>query len=413
MAARADERTRKRLLEMPGVTTLRRQADGTTQAFDLVYVRSGPRGETPVVVLPGGPGLASVMPYIGFRARAQRAGLDVVMMEHRGVGLSRADTDGEDLTFDAMSVPLVVDDLAAVLDDAGIDKAIIYGSSYGSYVAQAFGATYPSRVAGMVLDSPVLGADDHVEVREHARSVLWEGTEETADIAKGLRALVRSGRATQDQVDEVARITYEYGGPRLLRRLAAQQLAGRADRTWRWLASLGDSETDTPVPYIMEFDLAGAIAFRELRYASERDGGPFDRPARFTEVAKRFPPFSGEHFDMLGELPSFDWPLVVLRGERDLRTAPSTAERIASTAPRGVEATLPKTGHSVLDVHPVAARTVMQRIREGKHEELAGAGEELAALPKHGSSRHLATIIRTRLGLERTPFRRGPVRPQL
>ncbi len=43
--------------------SLRRPGADGAPAFDLAYVRSGPRGATPVVVIPGGPGLASVLPY--------------------------------------------------------------------------------------------------------------------------------------------------------------------------------------------------------------------------------------------------------------------------------------------------------------------------------------------------------------
>ena len=52
--------------------SLRRPASGAAPAFDLSYVRSGPRGATPVVIIPGGPGLASVLPYRGLRRRAAR-----------------------------------------------------------------------------------------------------------------------------------------------------------------------------------------------------------------------------------------------------------------------------------------------------------------------------------------------------
>ena len=63
--------------------------------FQLAYVRTGPSGGMPVVVLPGGPGLASALPYAGMRKLAASRGLDVVMVEHRGVGVSGTTTDGE------------------------------------------------------------------------------------------------------------------------------------------------------------------------------------------------------------------------------------------------------------------------------------------------------------------------------
>ena len=53
-----------------GVRRVRRPATATAPAFDLAYVRSGPRADIPIVVIPGGPGLASVLPYRGLRRRA-------------------------------------------------------------------------------------------------------------------------------------------------------------------------------------------------------------------------------------------------------------------------------------------------------------------------------------------------------
>ena len=68
---------------------------------------------------------------------------------------------------------------------------MVAGSSYGSYLAQGFGVRHPRRVAGMVLDSTVLTAQDHVVVREHARRLLWHGTEpSTAGLARKIRILV-------------------------------------------------------------------------------------------------------------------------------------------------------------------------------------------------------------------------------
>ncbi|MDF2993630.1 MAG: hydrolase, partial [Microbacterium sp.] len=111
------------------VARVRRPATEETPAFDLTYVRSGPRGATPVLVIPGGPGLASVVPYRGLRRWAARGGLDLIMVEHRGVGRSRTGLDGRPLPPAAMRVTAVLDDLAAVLDAEAIDRAVIVGSS--------------------------------------------------------------------------------------------------------------------------------------------------------------------------------------------------------------------------------------------------------------------------------------------
>lgn len=118
---------------LPGQGTVRRPLS-RARALDLRYVRSGPVTEEPVLVIPGGLGLASVPPYAGLRARTSRIGVDVLMVEHRGVGLSRRDTDGKDLLPEDLTVDAVVDDLLAVLDAFGAPHALVYGSSYGAYL---------------------------------------------------------------------------------------------------------------------------------------------------------------------------------------------------------------------------------------------------------------------------------------
>ena len=162
-----------KLAALPGVRPIRRPvtragdavSDPHHAAFDLYYVRVGRKTAHPVVVIPGGPGLASVAPYRAFRRHAAAAGFDVIMIEHRGVGLSRHDDAGVDLPPEAITVKQVVDDVAAVLDDAGVETAHIYGSSYGSYIAAGVGVRHPGRVAGMVLDGPVLSAGDIDEMQ--------------------------------------------------------------------------------------------------------------------------------------------------------------------------------------------------------------------------------------------------------
>jgi pimeloyl-ACP methyl ester carboxylesterase len=42
-------------------------------------------------------------------------------------------------------------DLLAMLDDAGVDRAVIVGHSSGAQVAQLFAVTYPHRTLGLVL----------------------------------------------------------------------------------------------------------------------------------------------------------------------------------------------------------------------------------------------------------------------
>src|ERR1700712_2256887 len=191
-------RVHDKLAALPGVSSVRRQvlADGPEE-FDLFYVRVGERSDHPLVFIPGGPGAASIALYRGLRRHAAADGLDVIMVEHRGVGMSRHDDDGVDLPAEALTIEQAVDDVAAVLDDAQVAKAVIYGTSYGTYLAAGLGVRHPDRVHAMVLDSPLLSADDIEVVRQAARRLLWDGDDpETAELAPKVRRLVDDGVLT-------------------------------------------------------------------------------------------------------------------------------------------------------------------------------------------------------------------------
>ena len=187
-----------KLAALPGVRSVRRPVRPSgAEEFDLFYVRTGPPGEHPLVIVPGGPGAASIGHYRNLRRRATAAGLDVIMVEHRGVGMSRHDDAGADLPAEALTIEAAVDDIAAVLDDAGVESAVIYGTSYGSYLAAGVGVRHPDRVHAMVLDSPLLCADDIDAVRDATRAVLWDGADpSTEGLAKRVRGLAADGQLT-------------------------------------------------------------------------------------------------------------------------------------------------------------------------------------------------------------------------
>lgn len=121
----------------------------------------------------------------------------------------------------------------------------MYGSSYGTYLAQGLGVRHPQRVAGMVLDSPILGADDVTAVRANLRALLWDGAHpDIARPAELLRRLVADG--VLRDVGFPVQIVYEFAGPRVLERLLDALRRRRARRTWDWVAGLGKTEVEGP-----------------------------------------------------------------------------------------------------------------------------------------------------------------------
>ena len=211
-------RAHDKLAALPGVRPVRRPVTPrfSDEEFDLFYVRTGRKSAHPLVIIPGGPGAASMALYRAFRRRAAAEGLDVIMVEHRGVGMSRHDDSGCDLPPAALTIDQVVDDIAAVLDDAQVDKAVIYGTSYGTYLAAGVGVRHPDRVHAMVLDSPVFSAHDIDDVRDATRRLLWDGDDpETAALAPKVRQLVDGGVLTPAAA-ELAATLYGFAGPAVL-----------------------------------------------------------------------------------------------------------------------------------------------------------------------------------------------------
>lgn len=373
-------RTHDKLARLPGVRPVRRPVSpGSNEQFDLYYVRAGRKSAHPVVIIPGGPGVASVLMYQGFRRRAAAAGLDVIMIEHRGVGMSRHDDSGADLPPEAITVDQVVDDVAAVLEDAHVDSAVLYGTSYGTYVAAGVGVRHPSLVRAMVLDSPLLSHHDIATVRDAMRGLLLDGNgRETATLAPKMRKLVAAGVMTASAGELAARM-YGYGGPALLDRQLDLLLEGRT-LLWHALSRSTDI-LNRKVPYRFEADLVSRIAFRELDYAAEPDGLPLDPAVALRENMSPTASFEAEPFDLAAEMPSFTWPAVLISGGRDLITPLAVARRIASLIPDAVLLTLPTMAHSALDFREPAALAVVAAVWGGRPATLAAQSSRLDALP--------------------------------
>lgn len=394
-------RAAEREMRAPAGMWVRRPV-GNGHRVDVAAVRPRPgdRRVPPVLVLPGGPGVASVLPYRALRKQATARGLDVVMVEHRGVGLSRTDTTGSDMPLEEVTVENTADDLAAVLDTAGIERAVVYGSSYGSYLAQVFGARHPRRVAGMVLDSPMLAADDVALVRAYRRGLLWHGPGRLATL---VRQLGDSNAVSLTELGHVVQVVYEFAGPATLEQLLTARLRGRARRSWRRIAKLGTGEIGGQgTRYIMEPDLVAGIAHGQLGYGHAPDGLPLDPQAMFAEQAAQAPAFAGEPLDLPAELPGFAWPTAVISGERDLRTPRPVAERAVNLLPDAALVPLADTGHSALDTHRLAALHVAHALTENTHHQLPQLAEQIATLPRRGAPGLIGPMITGGLALDLT-----------
>lgn len=396
ISADAWEQRRTALAKSAATKTLTRElSDGRT--LPLTYVRGGSRSAAPVLVIPGGPGLGSVLPYQRFRALAAKQGIDVLMVEHRGVGMSRKTDDGADLRPADVTVPDVLADFVAVLDAEGIERITVYGSSYGSYLAAALGASYADRVSGMILDSPMLDAQSKNNTARALNDLYWHGTHETTDQATRLRALTQRGIVSTAEAGFPIQLLHESGGPDLVASMLNLLEHGKGSRVWSWLKGLGASDVMRSRPFLMEFDLVARCAFVELGYGLPHDSeiGPLSSDSSYVGLADQFPIFESESVDVRAALPHFDWPLLVLSGDRDVRTPRSVADDVTAMAPNSVLVPIEQHGHSALDTaQPLALRAILHLT-----ESTAPAPHELKDL--RASRSMISRLISLRLGFSR------------
>lgn len=369
----------------PGLRTVRRPSSDGRAPVDIAYLRPAPGAGPVVLEIAGGPGMAVPLTYASFRRRAAAEGLDVIMVEHRGVGLSRTAADGSEISPEALSVPAVVADLAAVLDAEGVERAIVSGASYGSYVAAAFAVDHPEHTSALVLDSTLLSAQDHHEVRAWSRALLWEGRcERTERVAAKIRTLVTRDGHDPLALGAVASTLFEFGGTSLLEAFCDQLVVGRGRWTQRAVQAVLRREVEVRIPHLMEMDLVAQIAYGELNYWPEPDGHIFD-PATTLALAGA-PPYTGEHYDLPVQLRGVEVPAVIINGERDLRTPRPVAERAATALDDAVLLDVPEHGHSALDSRPGVLLEVIDHLARGEHHALAGRGPALAARHRPVSS---------------------------
>lgn len=111
-------------------------------------LRGDDAGEgTPVVLLHG---LTATRRYVVMGSKGlERDGHRVIAYDARGHGSSSPAPDPGAYTYDFLSR-----DLLAVLDDRGIERAVLAGSSMGGQTAVRFALDHPERVAGLVVITP-------------------------------------------------------------------------------------------------------------------------------------------------------------------------------------------------------------------------------------------------------------------
>jgi pimeloyl-ACP methyl ester carboxylesterase len=378
-----------------------------------------------LLALAGGPGQAAT-PLAEDFAAAMGAGLtdrDLLVFDQRGTGASgplqctallSGHSSGSIVT-DAQrcaaqlgparglyTTSQSVDDIEAIRQASGYDTLMIYGVSYGTKVATAYAARYPSHVEALILDSVVRpdGPDPfHRSTFAATRRVLGELcssgdckgitsdptgelTREVAKLARhSLRGSVVDGRGhhlrlSMNDVDLLdialagdvnptlraelpSSVHSELHGDRTpLLRLAARS-AGLNEINALQAVSSGDSDAlfaatrceETAFPWDRAADAAtratqATAAANALNAASLR---PFNRGVALR--GELIPlcigwPVASPAPEAPGPLPQV--PTLVLEGQADLRTPLEDGQAVAAQIPGAAVVAIPHTGHSVL-----------------------------------------------------------------
>lgn len=122
----------------------------------VLYVEQygNPAGR-PVIVLHGGPG-GGCSPFM--RQFFDPDHFHVVLFDQRGCGRSRPAA-----SVMANTTAHLIADIEVIRDRLGIDRALLFGGSWGATLALAYAEAHPDRVTGLVLRGVFLGRQSELD----------------------------------------------------------------------------------------------------------------------------------------------------------------------------------------------------------------------------------------------------------
>ena len=254
----------------------------------------------PLILLHGGPGLDGSVFFPGIDPLASE-GWRLLAIDHRGNGRSDA---GDPATW---TVARMADDVEAVITALELERPVVLGWSFGSFVAQA-----------------------HILRHQTAAGYVLMGTvaEPGALHAVGERLAAFEPAYLRDQVTSSWERERLVQTPEDCRRLLADQMPFHV--------------ADPTSPLVAELNAADRIVYRPevLRhFSAEGDYGLVDQRA---------------------ELARSRVPVLILSGAEDRTTPPGSAHELAELLPFGEEAVIAGAAHMMLYEQPEATLAALR-----------------------------------------------------
>ncbi len=401
-----------------------------------------------IIALAGGPG----QPALPFAEQFDEvlgpiaATRDLIAFDQRGIGLSDplschaferpslyhsfgaliaacGDQLGPDRVF--YTTADTVADIEAIREAGGYEKLVLYGTSYGTKVAEEYAQAYPSHVEALVLDSVVppngpepLDRPTFAAVPRILRQLCAQGAcagitaNPVADLGRLVarmdrgplqgRAIDGEGKAQQVPLSSNGLVELLLDGDfsPFLRAEFLTSVAAAARRDTAPLARLindlahaeGESQEDFDNP------LYYATTCEEQDFPFNRASSSGARLAQATAAmralgASAFAPFTAANALDLSDIPACAYwpyttlapapndaplpnvPTLILSGADDLRTPTANAREVAAEIPDAHLLVVPDTGHSVLSSDPTpCASDALQALFANKPVKPCPAG---------------------------------------
>jgi proline iminopeptidase len=265
-----------------------------------LYVREEGAGR-PLLLLHGGPGLDGSVFFPEIAALAPD-GVRLLAIDHRGNGRSAAGATAR------WTVPQMADDVEAVIAGLGLERPVVMGHSFGSFIAQQHMAAHGT-AAGYVL----MGTVDSVD------ELLGIGARLAAFEPAHLREQVQRSWAGETTV----------------------QTAEEAAQLWRDQLPFHAAEPEGELVRRMQ-ETSGDVVFSPdvmRHFATGGEYGLVDNRERLAQL---------------------DIPVLVLSGALDRTTPAASAHRLAELLRDADEVVIPGAAHMLLQEQPAAALSALR-----------------------------------------------------